>query len=208
MDLLNENALREKLTASLERDRNPEAVISAILNILINEPGSEFYLKNTFIIVKEELITYFYGQSISAELLFQKMWRHKNRLIQLMSTFLIPVFFKPAHFQELRAIIPHLRSLADLQITRLVGYNLAQVLKRKPALAVSLLRILTFSNNVWERILALHLAEELNSGQHPEISAYLKSVKMDSDLLLQKYKPVHFKTDEEVLNSIQLNNGW
>ncbi len=204
MKTINESALRETFKAALEHDRNPESVISVILELLTDGSHSAFKLKNTFIIVKEELIAYFYGQSISAEILFNKMWRYRNRLIQLMSTFLIPVFFQPNNFQELKAIIPRLRSLSNMQLTRLVGYNLAQVLKRRSKLAVSLIRILTTSENIWMRILALHLGEELKAGQNPEIKTFIKTLKNDSELLLKEYTPVHSQTDEEILNSIQM----
>ncbi len=199
----NESALRESFKAALERDRNPEAVISVILELLTDEALSAFQLKNTFIVVKEELITYFYGQSISAELLFNKMWRHRNCLIQLMSTFLIPVFFKPNSFWELKAIVPRLRSLSNMQLTRLTGYNLGRVLKRRPNLAVSFIRILTTSENIWIRLLALHLGEELETGQNIEIMSYIRALKNDPEILLKKYTPFHFQTDEEILNSIQ-----
>ncbi len=200
----NEHILRKTFKDALERDRNTEAVISVILEIFVNASHSTFKLKNTFIVVKEELIAYFYGQSISAELLFNKMWRNKNRLIQLISTFLIPIFFKPGNFRELKTIIPYLRNLSDIQITRLTGYNLAQALKRKPYIAVSLLRILSASDSIWERILALHLGEELKTVQSPEIDTIIKSLENKSNLILKKFMPVHFRTDEEILNSIQL----
>ena len=190
-----ETVLRRDFRNALDQDRNPEAVISAILELLINESHSSFELKKTFIVVKEELIAYFYGQSISAEILFNKMWRHGNRLIRQMSTFLIPIFFKPNNFQELKNILPPLRILSNMQFTRLIGYNLAQVLKRRPQLAVSLLRILASSENMWERILALDLCKQLNSNQIPEINILIKTLKNDSELIL---KNIHISVFRQI----------
>jgi len=190
-----ETVLRRDFRNALDQDRNPEAVISAILELLINESHSSFELKKTFIVVKEELIAYFYGQSISAEILFNKMWRHGNRLIRQMSTFLIPIFFKPNNFQELKNILPPLRILSNMQFTRLIGYNLAQVLKRRPQLAVSLLRILASSENMWERILALELCKQLNSNQIPEINILIKTLKNDSELIL---KNIHISVFRQI----------
>lgn len=203
----NEESLREDIRLSFKQGTNPDIVISVILKLLIKGKTSTSELRNTFFIVKEELISYFFDKELLAEMLFKRMWWHGNPLLMQMSTYLIHIFFKPKSSQDLTRIIPYFRQLSSLQSTQFLGFNIAHILERHNTLAVFLIARLARSSNKWERLLAIHIIKELKTkaDKSMDINKQVENLKKDNDKLVRKYANTRLQPGEDLLHSMNFS---